>query len=348
MIFILERGNGPLRHEAHRWNKQRITAVLMVLCAMIGGAIFFVEYLIGPVNQATPVTVQFNVAEGSSVSAIARGLEKVELIRNHTYFTAVTRLLGVENKIKAGYYEFTTGMSIRDLIRKLVKGEVMTTKLTIPEGLTVKEMGELIQTRVDIPKEDFFTAVRNYQPEFMTEHDVEFPVEGFLFPDTYQLPYNVTADALVQMMVNRFVSVVGLEPVEVRGRTLSMWEVVTIASLIEEEAKLDEDRPKISGVIYNRLDERMNLQLCASVLYVLGVKKERLSIAETKIDSPYNTYRNPGLPPGPISNPGMEAIRAAMNPANVEYLFYIATPDGTTYYSKTYEEHLRTIEKYLD
>jgi UPF0755 protein len=348
MILILERGNEPLRHGFHRWNMQRITAVLMVLCALIGGAIFFMEFLIGPMNQITPVTVKFNVSEGSSVSSIARSLEKAELIRNHAYFTAVTRLLGVENKIKAGYYEFNTTMSIRALIRKLVKGEVLTTKLTIPEGLTVKEMAQLVQKRVGIPVEAFLTAVSEYKPEFMTEHDVNYQVEGFLFPDTYQLPYNVTAKQLVKTMVNRFVSMVGIEPVEVRGRTLSIWEVVTIASLIEEEAKLDEDRPKISGVIYNRLDQRMNLQLCASVLYVLGVKKERLSLADTKIDSPYNTYQNPGLPPGPISNPGMEAIRAAMNPADVEFLFYISTSDGTTYYSKTYEEHLRSIRQHLD
>lgn len=337
-----------MRHGSQRWNMQRITALLMVLCALVGGAIFFVGDLIGPMNGVTPVTVQVNVAEGSSVSTVARNLEKAELIRNHTYFTAITRLLGMENKIKAGYYEFTTAMSVRELIQKLVKGEVMTTKLTIPEGLTVKEMADLVEKRVGIPKEEFLAAVRNVQPEFMTEHDVEFPVEGFLFPDTYQLPYHVTAAQLVKTMVNRFISIVGTEPVEVRGRTLSIWEIVTIASLIEEEAKLDEDRPKISGVIYNRLDERMNLQLCASVLYVLGVKKERLSIADTKINSPYNTYKHPGLPPGPISNPGMEAIRAAMNPADVDDLFYLATPDGTTYYSKTYEEHLRTIKEHLD
>lgn len=335
-------------HETHRWNTQKITAVLMVIFAFIGGAIFFAGHLIGPVNPVTPATVQFNVSEGSSVSAIARNLEKAELIRSHTYFTAVTRLMGVENKIKAGYYEFSTAMSIRELIRKMVKGEVMTTRLTIPEGLTVKEMAELVQKKVNLPAEDFLAAVRQYKPEFMAEHDVEFEVEGFLFPDTYQLPYNVTAAQLVKMMVNRFISVVGTDPVEVRGRTLSVWEIVTIASLIEEEARLDQDRPKISGVIYNRLDGRMNLQLCSSVLYVLGVKKDRLSLADTKINSPYNTYRNPGLPPGPISNPGLEAIEAAKNPANVDYLFYLSKPDGTTYYARTYEEHLRLIREHLE
>lgn len=332
----------------HRWNLQKIIALIILLCALIGGVIFFLDYLIGPVDHVNPMTVLVEIPEGSGVTQIAKRLESAGVIRDISYFRAVSRLLGVESKLQAGYYEFSTGMSIKTMIEKMVKGRIATYKLTVPEGLTIKEMAPLIEARTGIPAEEFLRAAREYRLNFTPDQDVEFMVEGFLFPDTYQMPYRVTADELIAMMVNRFIKMAGVEPMEIRGRLLSIWEIATIASLIEEEAKLDVDRPKISGVIYNRLEERMNLQLCASVLYVLGVKKDRLSIADTKIRSPYNTYRNPGLPPGPISNPSIKSLRAAMNPAEVDYLFYFAMPDGSTYYTKTYREHLAAVAKYLD
>lgn len=332
----------------NRWNFQKITALLILVATLVAGTLFFMDNLIGPLDEENSVAIQVAIPPGSGVAKIGNLLEQSGVIRKATYFTAVTRLLGVDGKMKAGYYEFNTGMSIKEIIAKLIKGEIATFKVTIPEGLSVREMAPLVEKRTGIPADEFIQAVANYKPDFMTEHDVEFPVEGFLFPDTYQLPYGVTAEQLVKTMVNRFIKIIGTEPVMVRGRTLSMWEVVTIASLIEEEAKLSVDRPLISGVIYNRLEKRMNLQLCASVLYVLGVKKERITFAETRVESPYNTYQNPGLPPGPISNPGLESIKAAMNPSDEEYLFYIATSDGTTYYTKTYKEHLVAIKKYLE
>ncbi|AZR74887.1 hypothetical protein BBF96_09600 [Anoxybacter fermentans] len=316
---------------------------------MLAGIIFYVEYQVGPIDYFSPHVVEVEIPTGSSVIQIAQILEDAGLVRKAEYFTALCRFMGVEGKMKAGYYEFNTGMSVKEMIEKIVSGEVATYKLTIPEGLTVKEMAPFIEKKTGISTEEFLKAAREFKLDFLPEReDVEFQVEGFLFPDTYYVPVKATARDLIQIMVNRFKKVVGIEPVEVRGRTLSILELITIASLIEEEAKLDGDRPLVSGVIYNRLERGMKLQLCASVLYVLGEKKERLSLADTKIDSPYNTYQILGLPPGPISNPGLKSIKAALNPEESDYLFYFALPDGTTYYSKTYEEHLRAVKKYLD
>ncbi|MCK4259764.1 MAG: endolytic transglycosylase MltG [Halanaerobiales bacterium] len=331
-----------------RWNNSQLIGVILILATFGAGAAFFVDYQLGPIDYFSPKVVEVDVPIGSSVIKIGITLEESGLIRNASYFTALTRLLGVEGKLKAGYYEFNTGMSVKQIVEKIVKGKVSTLKLTIPEGLTVKEMASLIEAKIGISTEEFLEAAREFNLDYTTKQDVEFQVEGFLFPDTYQIPIRVTAEDLLQIMVNRFKQVMGIKSVIVRDRSLSIWELITIASLIEEEAKLDGDRSLIAGVIYNRLDERMKLQLCASVLYVMEEKKERLSLKDTRIDSPYNTYQNAGLPPGPISNPGLKSLQAALNPEKSDYLFYFAMPDGTTYYSKTYNEHLRAIKKYLD
>ena len=332
-----------------KWNIEQITAILLVLITIISGIIFYVEYQLGPMDYFSSQTVELEVSPGSSVIQIAKKLESSGLIRQSKYFTGLTRLMGVEGKLQAGYYSFTTDMSVKDIIKKMAAGRVATTKLTIPEGLTIEEMAPVIEEETGIEAEDFLQAAKSYNPEFTPENaNVDYPVEGFLFPDTYQVPLNVDAEKLVEIMVDRFKNIVGLDSHVVDGRELSIYQIVTIASLLEEEAKLDVDRPKMSGVIYNRLDQGMRLQLCASVLYVMGVKKERLSLSDTKIPSPYNTYQNDGLPPGPISNPGLESIEAALNPADNDYLFYFSMPDGTTYYSENYKEHQRKVHKYLD
>lgn len=332
----------------HRWNMQRATGVAFILLGLIFGIIFYAEDAIGPVNSAAPITVQLTIAQGSGVSQIATRLERAGLIRNAFYFKALTRVLGLDSKLKAGYYEFNTGMSAETVLKKIAAGEVASHKLTIPEGLTIREMAPLIEARTGIPAQQFLQAAREYKPDFLPEYEGEFPAEGFLFPETYQIPYTATAHDLIVLMVNEFQKKVGLDGATVRGRVLNIRELITVASCIEEEAKKDQDRAQISGVIYNRLDKNMQLQLCSSVLYVLNTKKDRLSLSDTKIDSPYNTYQHRGLPPGPISNPGMKSIEAALHPAEVNYLFYLATPDGTTYYAETYPEHLANIRKYLE
>ncbi len=331
-----------------KWNKSQLIAAFLFLVTIGAGIAFFVDYQLGPMGYFPQKIVEVNITTGSSVNKIATTLKDVGLIRKESYFAVLARLMGVEGNLKAGYYEFNTGMSVKQIIEEITQGKVATYKLTIPEGLTVKEMASLIEAKTEIRAEDFLQAARDYKLDFISRQDVEFSVEGFLFPDTYQVPVRATAEELIQIMVRRFKQVMDTNSVVVGDRTLSILELVTIASLIEEEAKLDGDRSLIAGVIYNRLEKEMKLQLCASVLYVMNVKKERLSLKDTKIDSPYNTYQNPGLPPGPISNPGLKSLQAALNPEKSDYLFYFALSDGTTYYSKTYNEHLRAIKKYLD
>lgn len=327
---------------------KKIISLIIVILSLSAGIFFYFEYIFGPIDHFSPKEIEVNIPTGSNLSEIASILEEMGLIRKSFYFVIVSKLKGVGNQLKAGYYQFSTDMTVNQIVNRIVTGEVATIKLTIPEGLTIKEMAPLIQVKVGISEEEFLAAARKYRLDFAPEIDVDFQVEGFLFPDTYNLPLKITAEGLIEVMVNRFKKVVGIDPVNVNGRELNIWELATIASLIEEEAKLDGDRPLISGVIYNRLEKRMNLQLCASVLYVLEEKKDRLSLSDTKINSPYNTYKYSGLPIGPISNPSLKSLQAAIDPEINQYFFYFALPDGTTFYSRTYEEHLKAVEKYLD
>lgn len=330
------------------FDSKKVISLFLLLLTILGGIIFGVQYLVGPIDKFSPQSVEVDIPNGSNLAGIAKALKNAGVIREALYFIILSRIRGVESQLKAGYYELSTKMSINQVIDKLVKGEVATFKLTIPEGLTIKEMATLIAEQTNISREEFLVAAAEYELDFFPEQDVEFQVEGFLFPDTYQIPLKVTPEELISIMVQRFETVIGTESVKVRGRSLNIWEIVTIAALIEEEAKLDADRPLVSGVIYNRLEEGMYLQLCASVIYALGVKKDRLSIADTLIDSPYNTYQHQGLPPGPISNPGLTSLKAALHPEDVPYFFYFALPDGTTFYCRTYEEHQKAVKKYLD
>lgn len=332
------------------WNLQKIAGLLLLIVTLVAGGVFYFEYQIGPINALSPRTVEVDIPIGTSVAQMGKALEGSGLIRRAAYFSVVSRMMGVEGRLRAGYYQFTTGMSIKEIIGILKSGKVATYKLTIPEGLTVKEMAPLIEENTEISAQEFLQAAREYQSDFLPTQvtDVEFLVEGFLFPDTYQIPHKTTASELIDIMVKRFQTLVGAGPILVGEQSLSIYDIVIIASLIEEEAKFDQDRPLVSGVIYNRLDQRMKLQLCASVLYVLGIKKERLSLADTKVVSPYNTYQNYGLPPGPISNPGLASLKAAINPEKSKHLFYFSLPDGTIIYNENYPNHLRDVKKYLD
>lgn len=332
------------------WDAQKIAGVLLLIIAFVAGGVFYFGHQIGPIDAYTPKTVEMDIPIGTSVGQIGKALEEAGLIRRAAYFSVISRMMGVEGSLRAGYYKFNTGMSVKEMIGFLKSGKVATYKLTIPEGLTVKEMAPLIAESTGISAQEFLQAAREYPPGFLPAQvtGVEFLVEGFLFPDTYQIPYKTTASELIEIMVNRFETLIGVEQVLVGEQNISIYDIVTIASLIEEEAKLDQDRSLVSGVIYNRLDQKMKLQLCASVLYVLGIKKERLSLADTKVESPYNTYQNDGLPPGPISNPGLASLKAAMNPEKSNYLFYFSLFDGTIIYNENYLEHLRDVKKYLD
>ena len=217
-------------------------------------------------------------------------------------------------------------------------------KITIPEGFSVEEIGGKLEENGFCTKEEFVDAVNSYQlPDFIEEKDkTRYNLEGFLYPDTYYIKKGTSAEDIITIMLERFKSVMNevKEDVNLALDDSKMYDVITIASMIEKEARVDEDRPLIASVIYNRLNEDMKLQLDATVLYSLGYHVETVLNRHLEIDSPYNTYKYKGLPEGQICNPGIESIKAALQPAESNYIYYILQNDGAHYFTDNYDDFL--------
>jgi len=213
-----------------------------------------------------------------------------------------------------------------------VSGKVVLYKITIPEGYTCYQIAELLEEKEVAEKESFIKLVKNNEKS----------CEGYLFPDTYELPKGFGAKNTLKILLSNFDKLVDgklKEKAEEIG--FSLDEIITLSSIIEKEAKYAEEKTLISAVFHNRLKEDMKLQSCATIQYILGKPKEKLSESDLKIDSSYNTYLYKGLPPGPICNPGLDSIKAALNPAEKDYFYFVLGENGKHIFSKTYEEHLK-------
>ena len=224
-------------------------------------------------------------------------------------------------------------MNMLKILDKLVKGEVITYKITIPEGYTCTQIAELLDKKEVAEEEAFLKLVK----------DSEKTSEGYLFPDTYEVPKKYGAEKMVKAMLSNFNQIAIENKFIDRAEEIgfSLDEIIILASIIEKEAKFSEEKSKVSSVFYNRLEIGMKLQSCATIQYILETPKEILDENDLKIDSPYNTYLYRGLPPGPICNPGLDSIIAALEPEDEDYLYFVLGENGKHIFSKTYQEHLR-------
>lgn len=311
------------------------------LATVLAAAGWFLVELLPAGRHEAPTTME--VPYGTGVSAVARALGERGLIRNPLVFRIWAKLTGRERAVKAGAYALSPGMSTPRILGVLTDGRELTVRVTIPEGATLKEIALLLDRR-GIAAPATFLA-RAADPALVREIVPEaYPgdLEGFLFPDTYFFSARAGADGALKMMADRFREVF-TPALRARAREIgrSIKEVVTLASIIEREAKKPEDRPRIAAVFYNRLRMGMALQSCATVQYALGTHKDRLLYEDLQTPSPYNTYLHTGLPPGPIGSPGLDSLRAALYPDPGRYLYFVARPDGTHVFSATYREHLR-------
>lgn len=314
----------------------------------VGLFLFFITYAglqLEPVAAAGEpgCLVAVNIPQGSSTREIGNILEKAGLIKSSDFFVLYTRYLQREKDLQAGEYNISTKLSLSSILEVIAGGQVVYHKVTIPEGYTVKQIAGLLSEKGLVDKERFFKAVNSedFSLPFLDEDPLcSKKLEGFLFPSTYMVRAGMTETEIVQMMVDRFTEVFSPELKERACKMgLSEKEVITLASLVEKEAKLDQERPLIAGVFLNRLRKGMRLESCATVLYALGEAKEELTYEDLEIDSPYNTYRHQGLPPGPIANPGVASIKAVLYPATTDYLYFVAKGDGSHYFSRSLEEH---------
>lgn len=300
-----------------------------------------------PVDPGSDLLQVFEVPYGTSLRQVGSELHTQGIIRSRLAFEIYIRLNPKKRMVKAGRCRLGSGMSMFRVVKELRRGIPGQIRITVPEGLTVPEVASLFSVKGLANRERFLALTKDEQfiNSIMGE---EWPVasEGFLFPDTYDFSLNATEEEIITKMLKRFREVFEAEVGSVIP--LKKREILIVASIVEKEAQKEDERPLIAGVFYNRLRRGYPLQSCATVQYALGKHKKRLYYKDLEVSSPYNTYRYSGLPPGPIANPGLASIRAAVTPANVDYLYFVAKPDGSHVFSSTYRQHLiaqRMVER---
>jgi len=301
-----------------------------------------------PRLAADAPTVKLVVPPGASAEAIGRKLEALGLVRDPLVFRLLVRSRGLGGQLKAGEYALEGPLSLEEILQLLARGEVVRREVTVPEGRTLDETAALVGAE-GIVVDDFLAAARD--PSAIRDLDREASdLEGYLFPDTYDLPLTPDpARSLVRRMVQRFREVVDPELPRIAQSGLTVREVVILASLVELETAATGERPRIAAVFHNRLERRMLLQTDPTIIYAMkqeGRWKGNIRRKDLEMESPFNTYRHPGLPPGPIGSPGREAILAVLDPADTRELYFVSRNDGTHHFSETLKEHNRAVNRY--
>jgi UPF0755 protein len=301
-----------------------------------------------PLRAPGAPALTLSVPPGSSPESIGRSLRALGLVRHEAVFRALVRLRGAGGALKAGEYTLDGPFTLEQVLERLVRGAALRRDVTFPEGRNLSEMAALAADLADVPRDEFLRAARDPAPI----HDLDplaRDLEGYLFPDTYDVPPGRSGAALVQRMVERFREVAAPELPRVQASGRSLREVVTLASLVELETARGDERPRIAAVFLNRLARRMPLQTDPTVIYALrqaGRYDGNIRKGDLRIDSPYNTYRHPGLPPGPIASPGREALLAVLQPAPGDELYFVSKNDGSHHFSRTLREHEQAVDVY--
>jgi len=339
--------NPNKRHKLNRIYNRRMKKIVL-LVGMVGllSSLIALRVLWLPFGPSTDqVTKQIQIASNTSTTQIAEQLYQEGLIRNQTAFLLYLRFSGYARQLKAGNYSLSNSMSVQEIAERIYRGENTSiyTRVTLPEGYTLDQIEETLAEKGLVDSEKFRAVLEN--GEFNYDFLEGLPsdknrLEGFLFPATYDITSGMTEAECVDMMLKCFGrNVTPAIRQQAADQGLSVLELITMASIVEREARLEEERPIIAGVIDNRLKIGMLLQVDATVQYALGQHKEKIYYQDLELDSPYNTYIYPGLPPGPIASPGISSISAVLNPTRHDYYYYVAQSDGSHVFSKSLKEH---------
>lgn len=336
--------NTPAAPQASTRSRARIASLLaLAVIAVVLCSAAAIAWNMAYAAPADGEIVHVVVGQGWTARRIGNMLETEGLVPDAWLFDAAARLIGVAGRLKAGEYVFVRGTGMARIADAMARGKVAQVRVTLAEGLTARQMGELLGES-GVTDAGAFMAIVEAPPAWVQEQfgftEAGASLEGYLFPDTYSFAKGVPAATVVRSMLARFESMV-LARYEQASSNLSLREAVILASIVEREARVAAERPVIAGVFLRRLEVGMPLQSCATVQYLLPTPKERLSIADTQIDSPYNTYLVRGLPPGPIGNPGVSSFEAVMAPAGGGMLYFVARPDGSHVFSSSYSDHLK-------
>ncbi|WP_099188165.1 endolytic transglycosylase MltG [Tepidibacter mesophilus] len=327
---------------------KKLFIICIFIVLIIASGLVYFNIQTGPYDSSSNKQVLVDIKKGSSLDSLSQTLFEKELIKNKLFFKITAKVNNMDTGIKAGLYNINQSRSNKEILDILNSGRVYKdlVKITIPEGFEAHQIADRISQLGLGNKDKFMDLVNNPvnfsdDYKFLNEGDI-LSLEGYLFPDTYFFDKKYSEKDIINVMLKRFDEIYTDEYKKVQDeKNLTLNQVISLASIIEREARLDKERSVIAGVFYNRMNINMPLQSCATVQYILGHRKSNLSFDDIRIDSPYNTYKNSGLPPGPIASPGKKSIEAALYPQNVDYLYFVAKKDGSHSFSKTYNDHLK-------
>jgi len=322
---------------------KKIILALLVSGLMVGLAFGYVFFLSSTpsFNPEDGQPAVLRIDSGMTFADATAALDNVGLVGNQLVFRLKARMYGYDRQIKAGVYLVEPGENAEDILQKMADGEVAPSlKVTIPEGYNIRQIAVRLEDAGILEAEAFLEAMKVYHPEDLILPEVEYPIEGFLFPDTYVFSPQDSPVEIADKMYERFLQVVGNDYASLAAtHNLTFLQAVTLASIIEKEIRVASERDLAAGVFLRRISIRMPLQSCATVQYLLPEPKENLTYADLKIESPYNTYLHPGFPPGPIANPGKDSLMAVVHPQDEGYLYFVAKKDGSHVFSKSLAEH---------
>ncbi len=317
------------------------TAFLAVIFCAVGMGWFLVR----PAAPGGATAQVFVVPQGAGLSRVAAELHGEGLISSPGMFVLWGRMLGHSRSIKAGEYSLCASMQPVRIMEALRRGLILTHPVTIPEGVDIRAVGRLLSERGLVDEEEFIAYVSD--PEVSERYGIETPgLEGFLYPDTYRFSRGLPARVIADFMVERFFDVMDSLEGRIRGAGLSLEQVVILASIIEKETGSAAERPIIASVFFNRMKTGMRLQSDPTAVYDMDDFQGRITRAELRRKSPYNTYVISGLPVGPIGNPGKDAILAVLEPEDTDFFYFVSRNDGTHHFSRTLEEHNAAVRKY--
>jgi UPF0755 protein len=328
------------RVKKHPWPSFLIATVMLTVIIH-----FYIALFVPPSKEKVWEEVQ--VTEGMSFKAIAGMLQKGGIIRYRGYFEIIGRLQGISRKVRVGYYGMNTNMSMWEVLETLRKGKIIEYEIVVPEGYNLYQIGwTLTGTPLISDPQEFIKLVKNkdYVHSLGVNADT---LEGYLFPDTYYLPKGIRLEEIPKKMVQRYKAVFD-DSYRARAEDLGFTEqqIITLASIVEKEAKVASERKLISAVYHNRLKKGMRLQADPTAVYGTKAWVTNVTAQDLRRNSPYNTYLHKGLPPGPIANPGQGAILAALYPEAVDYLFFVAQGDGSHYFTTDYNAHTMAVSRY--
>jgi len=327
-----------------------LTKVLLIIIAICFLGTLFYSYFLYSITPESEKVYEFTIEENESLDSISKKLNDIHLIKDPIMFKLYLKANKSDEKIKAGEYRIENIKDISSLISILEKGQEKLIKYTIPEGYTIEKIAEKLSDLNLVDKDEFLDLALTRGNEFDFKFSFEVKggnLEGFLFPDTYLIS-EPNAKKIILQMLSEFETVFDEKMIErTKELNMSVKDVITLASIVEREAKLDEERPIIASVFLNRLRAGWKLEACSTVEYVVKKAAPVLTLSDLQIDSPYNTYKYSGLPPTPICSPGRASIVAVLYPADTQYFYFVSKGDGSHAFSETFSEHQRNVEKYL-